>query len=361
MTISIVLPYTNQTGGIQVLATYAQHLQARDHRVALYAPILPYRFCDKLLSTAGLRRWAGDLRLNLIRRTNVPWKALAGTVPVRLVPWIDGRFLPSADVVIASAWPTAYSVAGLPERCGARVYFIQHHEIWSGPAAAVEGSYALPLQRIVIASWLEHLMIGRWNLPVLANITNGVDCDQFSPAPVTRPADAAPTVVMQYSSLAWKGMADGFAAWGIVRRRIPAARLVLFGLEPGASIPRDATFHRAPTRTALAEIYRNGDVFVSPSWSEGCQLPPMEAMACRCAVVATNVGGVPDYAIAGQTAIVVEPRDVQGLAGAITDLLLNPEKRAEIADNGYRHIQQFTWDRASGRLEQALQIACSAT
>lgn len=87
---------------------------------------------------------------------------------------------------------------------------------------------------------------------------------------------------------------------------------------------------------------------------EGCQLTPMEAMACRCAVVATNVGGVPDYAIAGQTALVVEPHDVEGMAAAIIRLLEDDDERWRIAEAGYRHIQQYTWDRAVQRFEAAL-------
>ena len=58
------------------------------------------------------------------------------------------------------------------------------------------------------------------------------------------------------------------------------------------------------SRIEIRNIYNSCDVFLSPSWAEGSQAPPMEAMACGCAVLATNVGGIPDYAIAGETAAV---------------------------------------------------------
>jgi len=81
----------------------------------------------------------------------------------------------------------------------------------------------------------------------------------------------------------------------------------------------------------------------------------MEAMACQCAVVATNVGGVPDYTIPGQTALVVEPRDVNAMAEAIIRLLQNDDERQRIAQAGYQYIKQFTWDRAVERFEAALE------
>jgi glycosyltransferase involved in cell wall biosynthesis len=52
---------------------------------------------------------------------------------------------------------------------------------------------------------------------------------------------------------------------------------------------------------------------------------------------------------------VAEPHDVEGLAQAILRLLRDESERSEIAEAGYRHIQQFSWDRAARRLEAALE------
>jgi glycosyltransferase involved in cell wall biosynthesis len=135
----------------------------------------------------------------------------------------------------------------------------------------------------------------------------------------------------------------------------------MFGMERGNDVPPEVAFHVDPPQAVLRRLYSSCDVFVSTSWAEGCQLPPMEAMACQCAVVATNVGGMPDYTVPGETALVVEPRDVEGMAQAIIGLLKDDDERRQIAHAGYRHIQQFTWDRAVERFESALirGINCS--
>lgn len=355
MRVNFVLPFLNWTGGIGVALEYAERMARRGHDVAIYVPILPYWFADRPTSLGGLRRWLGDLRLNLRQAgapSNVNLKANR-SVPVHAVPIIRPSYLRPADAVVATAWPTAYSVAGLPDSHGVRYYLVQHHETWSGPADRVDASYFLPLHRIVIATWLERLMIESFGVPVLDVITNGVDLQTFYPGPGN--ASTPPRVLLQYSPLEWKGFADALDAWRQVRAQCPAARLVTFGLRRGPDVPGEAEFHENPSPTALRRLYNEAQVFVSPSWIEGCQLPPMEAMACRTAVVATNVGGIPDYAVAGKTALVVEPRDVAGLASAILRLLQNGALRERIAEAGYRRIQQFTWDRAVDRFEAALE------
>jgi glycosyltransferase involved in cell wall biosynthesis len=63
---------------------------------------------------------------------------------------------------------------------------------------------------------------------------------------------------------------------------------------------------------------------------------------------------IPDYAIAGKTAIVIPPKDSQSLAEEILQLVENEEKLKSIALAGYQHIQNFTWEKASEKFEQAL-------
>src|SRR5437773_6196523 len=79
----------------------------------------------------------------------------------------------------------------------------------------------------------------------------------------------------------------------------------------------------------------------------------MEAMACRCAVVTTNVG-TEDYLVPGETALVVPPRDAEAIADAILTLLDDRRRLQAVAEAGHRHIRTFTWERAVLGFERAL-------
>jgi glycosyltransferase involved in cell wall biosynthesis len=134
---------------------------------------------------------------------------------------------------------------------------------------------------------------------------------------------------------------------------LPDARLVLFGRdhEHGgafrAGLERDAerlgvrdrvvfAGHREDAPRLLGEL----DLFVLPSWTEGLPLVVLEAMARRRAVVATTVGGTPEVVEDGETGILVPPRDPKALAGAIRELLGDPERRQRMGEAGYRRAAE---------------------
>lgn len=123
-----------------------------------------------------------------------------------------------------------------------------------------------------------------------------------------------------------KGQADLIRAFSSLRNR---ARLVIVG--DGADRPSLERFTRtlglggavtfAGLRANVAPFYAMADVFVLPSLSEGSPNALLEAMACSLPVVATRVGGVPEIASDGATALLVPPRQPLAMAGAIARLL----------------------------------------
>ena len=116
--INIILPFTSKTGGISVALEYACHLRGFGHDVRVYYPILPYR--DLSRTPGGGSGWLEvlrGLRRNLLNRgREFSWHA--GNPSAHGVTLISDWFVRDADVVIATAWPTAYSVAGLSLRKG---------------------------------------------------------------------------------------------------------------------------------------------------------------------------------------------------------------------------------------------------
>ena len=76
------------------------------------------------------------------------------------------------------------------------------------------------------------------------------------------------------------------------------------------------------------ELIRSADVFVLPTYTEGMPVALLEAMAAGLAIITTPVGAIPEVVTPGVHGELVRPRDVDGLARAITKLCRDPELRA---------------------------------
>jgi len=74
-------------------------------------------------------------------------------------------------------------------------------------------------------------------------------------------------------------------------------------------------------------------IFVLASLQEACSLACAEAMAQKKAVIGTNVGGICEQVLDGETGFIVPPQDVSALAAKLSVLLDQPELIAKFAQN----------------------------
>lgn len=82
----------------------------------------------------------------------------------------------------------------------------------------------------------------------------------------------------------------------------------------------------------MPEVYRRADIVLVPTcYSEGTSLSCLEAMASGCAVIATNVGGLPELIINRFNGLLIAP-EAEALAEALTQLIEQPELRQDIAE-----------------------------
>jgi trehalose synthase len=98
-------------------------------------------------------------------------------------------------------------------------------------------------------------------------------------------------------------------------------------------------------------LQRRGDVVVQKSIAEGFGLTVAEAMWKARPVVASAVGGIQDQIVDGQSGVLVQPDDLGGFAGAVGELLRNPDRAEWMGDNarervrdaflGARHLAQY--------------------
>jgi glycosyltransferase involved in cell wall biosynthesis len=95
----------------------------------------------------------------------------------------------------------------------------------------------------------------------------------------------------------------------------------------------------------LPALYSGAAVFAYPSLYEGFGLPLLEAMTCGTPVVSSNTSSMPE--VAGDAALLVDPRDVGALAAALGSVLSRPDLAAELRARSRARASQFSWEKAA--------------
>ena len=355
MRISFILPNysVHPTGGAKVVYEYANELASLGHAVSVIHPKVLFRS----YKAAGPLRNSFRLLKDFVRycsagsvkNIKVSWLKLHPDVVLLSTPSAAERFIPDADVVVATLWRTAECVAKYSPRKGRRHYLVQHYEDWHGDKSRVDATWRLKLTKIVIAKWLVRKGedLGAEDMHY---VPNALDHNSFYMT--ANVEDRLSVVSMLYSPMAWKGADDGVAALTVAKEKHPELNAVLFGVTPRPdALPQWIEYHQTPSAEFLRdEIYNRSAIYLCPSWSEGWGLPVSEAMACGCAIVSTDNGGVSDFVVDGVNGFIVPIKDASGLAKSICNLLDNRSLRVSMANNNLHSVREFSYSESAKKV-----------
>ena len=210
-------------------------------------------------------------------------------------------------------------------------------------------------------------------------LPHGVDLGRFHPAaPGKRDVlrtrlgwpTARPIVLFVGRLSIEKGVLDLVEAWRLVESR--DALLVLVGPDMPAHpwdagqkaralVAQHGLAHRVRFEgpaTDTAPLYRTADLFVQPSHFEAFGLSAIEAMASGVPVVASNVGGLRDFLVDNENALLHEPRSPASIAAALTRALSDSSLRARLAEAALKTVtaqfdERVLMDRYAQLIERA--------
>jgi glycosyltransferase involved in cell wall biosynthesis len=106
----------------------------------------------------------------------------------------------------------------------------------------------------------------------------------------------------------------------------------------------------------IADVYNNSDIFISTSWWEGFGLPPLEAMACGCAVITSRSGGVDEYAIDNNNCLMYAPKNEKELTEQIIKLIFDKNLRHKLSSNGIITAKTFSWEKSAKQLMKIIKL-----
>ncbi|GAB2726900.1 glycosyltransferase family 4 protein [Kitasatospora kifunensis] len=211
----------------------------------------------------------------------------------------------------------------------------------------------------------------------MSRLVPGVDCEVFRPdyrrgRELRRQLGLhdRPVILCVGRLVPRKGQDMLIRALPLVRRRVPGAVLLIVGQGPDESRLRQLAQHHANGSVYFAggrshdetvPYYAASDVFAMPCRTRRAGLEAealgivfLEAAASALPVVAGDSGGAPEAVLEGRTGHVVDGRDVEAVAGALTLTLLDP-KRADLGAAGRRWVQrEWSWDASARHLTRLL-------
>jgi glycosyltransferase involved in cell wall biosynthesis len=95
------------------------------------------------------------------------------------------------------------------------------------------------------------------------------------------------------------------------------------------------------------------DIFIRPSRSEGFGNSFIEAMAARLPVIATPVGGIPDFIDDKQTGVFCAPDNPQSIVLSVRMLIENPKLKDYIVENAFRRVsEKYSWDLVAKQMKE---------
>lgn len=157
----------------------------------------------------------------------------------------------------------------------------------------------------------------------------------------------------------YKNLENLLKAFQILRRDFPDYKLYLAGrfdskVFRGIEIPslEGVEFLGEKGEEDLIHLYNRASLLVFPSLYEGFGLPPLEAMACGCPVVASHIPCLEE--IYKDSVYYVNPYDPEDIARGIRRVLTDETLREELSSKGLSKAKEYTWERTAKEFLSAI-------
>jgi glycosyltransferase involved in cell wall biosynthesis len=314
MRITFVEPHLELYGGIRRALEFANRFVDRGASVAIYHPTgEPCRWMEcraEVRPTAELFDTDHDVVLfndppdyRLVRKTNARLKVFY------ILGLYDRERLERFDPKIL--WPK------------------------KGRMLALKRCLQLPFLHVCAATWMQRWLRDHLDLDTELQF-GGVNRDVFHPVEVGRDDGSTFRILCSGDPREFKGTATIEEAVARVRDSHPEVELDTYH---GKSVPQ----------SEMAHTYCSADLFVDAQWPTGAgwNNPVAEAMACGVPVVCSDIGGVADIAVDGQTALLAPARDAAAFAAAISQMMGSHELRHRLSQEALNRVSAFDWDESA--------------
>ncbi|MCQ4264369.1 glycosyltransferase family 1 protein [Stutzerimonas stutzeri] len=105
----------------------------------------------------------------------------------------------------------------------------------------------------------------------------------------------------------------------------------------------------------LVREYQGASAFVFPSLYEGFGIPPLEAQACGCPVIAARAASIPE--VLGDSVLYFEPLNIEDIARCMRHVLQDARLRDDLRTLGLANVERYSWKRSAQTVSQLIDQA----
>jgi glycogen synthase len=366
--------YYPNIGGIEELTRQlARELTSRGHSVSVVTNRWPDElYADEWLDGVQVKR----LMFPLPRAEMRGAAAFLATGPIAATHLVRSIRACRPDVVhVIGAGPQSAYLGVLKGVCGSSLVFTAAGELTFDATAIFRRSVSLRvgLRRMLrsadaITACSEYVMRDLGQVTVTDApkfvVPFGVNPDEF-PHPEDRDRHGAPYVAAVGRLVPQKGfdvLVSAFETEALSHLRLVVAgdgfeRLRLQQQTERLGLDGRVEFVGAIDRVGVAALLRFARIFAFPSRGEAFGIALLEAMAAGVPSVAAAAGGIPEFAVDGENALLVGPDKPEELATAIARLDADEELRSRLARGGLETARHLSWANLTTRYEEVYSHA----
>lgn len=322
--IAYVIPGVNISGGVAVVLHHANGLKKRGYNVRI---------------------------ITFSKETQIDW--FENNVPIFSAIRERKKMFEDVDIMIATHWSTVFWV----NSCSSprRLYFVQSDERRFNPENVskirlITETYKMDMEYVTEAKWIQKWLKEEFDHDAYY-VPNGLDEKIFFQCSPILERTKKPRVLLEGPVNCWfKGMQD---AYNSVKDLDCEIWIVSNDGKPKSDWRCDQFFENIPY-DKMRQIYSSCDIFLKMSLIEGFFGPPLEAMACGCAVVVGKVTGYNEYIIDGYNALVVDRGDIKNSRESVKRLMIDEKLRYKLIENGKKTAKKWDWEQSIYFLEKVI-------
>lgn len=339
MKIGYLLPHQNLTGGLKMLLTQMEMLKNRGHHVTA--------FFRGIEGQRVLPSWT-DVEVN--REVIIPHYE-----PFK-------KYVEECDIVVAGWFPQLLELKDVDTSV---FYYEQGHELLFGDVpdynnfneikSYLQTCYKSGIPIASISKFVSRALSARFGITTEV-IPIGIDVDVYKPIEKNEDKELLTVLLVGNPHLRFKSFIDALNVLELAWNRGLRFHVKWVCQSPPTnqtSFPIETVVH--PSKEVLIQCYQEADLLLFTSWYEGFGMPPLEAMSCGTPVIASDCGGVRDYAVSEYNCLLAEPGDIDQLANHLGRVLQDRELRKVLSEKGRETALSLRYEDSILKIEEYMR------